>query len=233
MAVVSLKARAADTFTESSDTALASHSAEIGGQNWIPTAGQGWSVKGGLGRVVMTDANNYGSSTLTTGKLWNGWNMVYGGQYGGTSSAGCGPTVRHIYSGSNWYQTWYLAYMVQGASNTFSQIRLYRISGGGYTQLTTVSKSVTPPAYCKLQVSGSSPTSLSASMWATTEPNTWDTTTTDNTAGNQTTAEAPIGIYIESSAGGTVGSYIDEMVAQVNAGAATVRTQAVNRAAVF
>lgn len=188
--------RAWDTFTESSNTAIASHSPEVGGGGWV---GAGtWSVRGGTGYVSTTGASNL--ATMTNSRVGNG--SVVGTFDAGLVNTGPGPCIRGIIDGSTWNRRFYFAYC-QFTTNEFTvyQIRLYRVTAGSFTQLTSVNKTaVAFPIKCRIRASGSSATSLDARFWqaSAAEPLEWDTSTTENTAANQTTAQAPVGIYLES-----------------------------------
>lgn len=221
---MSRKVVAYDTFTESSDTDLTSHAAEIGGANWVVGGGT-WTVKGGLGYVSMSGANE--TVTLTSQKLYNGDTFGIGTT---PSTVGFGPTIRNIISGSTWNRHLYLAYAAPSTTaGSHRGIELYRRTAGAFTQLTVVTKALAGECQVRVVASGSSSTSLSARYWlsSATEPNTWDTTYSDNTASNQTTEPAPIGFYSEP------GHYTLEIIGSTTYPDPAVRSQAVNRSASF
>lgn len=226
---MALRAKAWDTFTESADTALASHSAEIGGVAWSPqtSGGKTWTVKANVG-YMENGGGGLATLAATDARVWNGSSWFSFNQ--SALNQGAAPTIRNIISGSTWNLYCYMAYC-QFTTNVAEiyQIRLYRVNNGALTQLSTANKTaVTLPVKCRIQATGSSPTALSARFWSATgtEPTGWDTTASDNTAGNQTAATAPVGMYME-------GGRLDEIQAVEGVPDPVVGLQSVKRAATW
>ena len=83
---------------------------------------------------------------------------------------------------------------------------LERVVGGTETTLQTVTAPMTyaPGAVVlvQLQVTGTSPTTLRSMAWlqGTTQPTTWQATTTDNTSGQQVAGAVELLVYLSGSA---------------------------------
>jgi hypothetical protein len=83
------------------------------------------------------------------------------------------------------------------------------------TTVTGVSLPVGTQLRVRLQVTGTSPTTLRARAWraGTTEPTTWTVTATDSTAGLQTTGAVGVTTYLSSAAPTAVVVSVDDVVA--------------------
>lgn len=151
---------------------------------------------------------------------------------GASGTGGVGPQCRAIGTRASKSGTSYLAYF--GVGNT-NNLAFYRSTSGSYVLVTSASKTITDPAYVRFRAIGSSPTTIQVRAWATSasEPDTWDISTTDNTASNQTATAAPVGLYMESQSA-SVYATVDEYVAVEMAGEPPIaRTRAVTRAATW
>ena len=200
-----------DTFTESSTVALTSHTAETGGT---------WSVWRYDGMELYVDgAGDYAYTANPDDATWHTNISKLGSVAVGDGYVQARVTLNATSGG--------VVARTVGTNNAYVAVednvvlgKLLRITAGAFTQLAT-GPAVASPRTVKLDVSGSSPTTLRVRAWDVTEGGTWDIDTSDNTAGNQA-ASGGVGIlangYNDSYGSGDQPTYIDSFSAITSVG---------------
>ena len=209
---------AQDSFTEpgSTNQTLVTHTAEVGGTWAVLAAFSGnlnlwqpgddwWAVSGSplyqLGSGVLGDGDVYVTCRSNTGPQMGVWARLVG--------------TNNVYLGS----------VDNGSEDSSPTIvtgaDIRRITAGAITVLASVYPHLDDQVRIRLQVSGSSPTSLKMRVWhvGDAEPGTWDISTSDNTAGNQA-ASGGFGIHGAQS-GYWGSSYGDDFLVTSGGGGAT------------
>ena len=189
-------------------------SADVGGPWNLGGPAARWSVSGGQGRVSLNGGNGYTaylpdvsstttevSGVVTTDKVPTG-----GGQY--VSVIG-----RRVSSSVDYRAK------IRMASNGQVAVWVTRNAAAGETVLTSatlpgVSYAAGDQLKVRLQVTGTSPTTLRVKIWKSTvtEPAAWSLTSTDSTAGFQVAGSIGMYAYLSSSStNGPVVYALDEL----------------------
>jgi rhamnogalacturonyl hydrolase YesR len=176
--------------------------ADLGGPWSLMGSASAFSVSGGTGRMLMPTAGSSFAAYL-------------GGVSSSDTQAQVGVGLDRVQTGGGTYVS------VIGrriSSNTDYRVKLRFIAGGAVIEtlervvagtevaLSTITAPVTytPGAVVQvqLQVTGTSPTTLRSMIWlrGTTQPTTWQLTTTDNTSGLQLPGAVELLVYLSGSA---------------------------------
>jgi rhamnogalacturonyl hydrolase YesR len=176
--------------------------ADLGGAWSLTGSASMFSVSGGAGRMVMAKAGSSFAAYL-------------GGVSSSDTQTQVGVSLDKVQTGGGTYVS------VIGrrfSSSSDYRVKLHFMAGGAVTEtlervvagtevaLTTITAPVTYTSGAvvdvQLQVTGTSPTTLRSMAWlkGTTQPATWQTTTTDNTSGLQVPGAVALLVYLSGSA---------------------------------
>ncbi len=176
--------------------------ADLGGPWSLTGSASAFSVTGATGRMVMPTAGSSFAAYL-------------GGVSSSDTQVQVGVSLNQVQTGGGTYVS------VIGrrfSSNTDYRVKLHFMAGGAVTEtlervvsgtevaLKTITAPVTytPGAVVdvELQVTGTSPTTLRSMIWlkGTTQPATWQLTTTDSTSGLQVPGAVALLVYLSGSA---------------------------------
>jgi rhamnogalacturonyl hydrolase YesR len=176
--------------------------ADVGGAWSLTGSASAFAVSGGTGRMVMPTAGSSFAAYL--GGVSSSDTQVQVGVGPDKAQTGGGTYVsvigRRLSSNTDYRVK--LRFMAGGAIVE----TLERVVSGAEVALTSLTAPVTytPGAVVsvQLQVTGTSPTTLRSMIWlrGTTQPTTWQLTTTDNTSGMQSPGGVALLVYLSGSA---------------------------------
>jgi PKD repeat protein len=175
--------------------------ADVGGAWTLGGAASAWSVSGGMGRLSLNTGQGYtayqssvnSSSTEVAGVVTSDKAPTGGGQYvsiiGRRVSATADYRAKFRMAAGGAVAVW-LTRNASGAETVLSSATLAGVSYQAGDQLRV-----------RLQVTGTAPTTVRVKLWenGTPEPASWNLTSTDNTAGFQTTGSAGLYAYLSST----------------------------------
>ena len=176
--------------------------ADLGGPWSLTGSASAFSVTGATGRMVMPTAGSSFAAYL-------------GGVSSSDTQVQVGVSLNQVQTGGG---TYVLVIGRRFSSNTDYRVKLHFMAGGAVTETLervvsgteTALKTVTAPVtytagavvQVQLQIIGTSPTTLRSMAWlrGTTQPTTWQATTTDNTSGLQVPGAVALLVYLSGSA---------------------------------
>lgn len=208
-----------DTFSRTVTNGLGT--ADSGGNWTLSGSAANFSVSGGLGRIQIATAGSGGGATLAAvSQLDTDLTMSVA-----TDKAATGGGVYISVRGRQVPNVGdYRAKLRLNANGTVGLSLSRANSAGPETSLqgevavTGLTYAVGDRLNVRLQVTGTSPTTIRARVWkvGTTEPTTWQRSVTDNTAGFQANGSIGITLYLSSSAtNAPIVVTVDDLVARI------------------
>lgn len=203
-----------DSFTEASDTTLASHNADTGGAGWTKHAASAgtMTVQGSSDRVRSdgSEGDYYHTATPGSANYYGQEDLVWV-----STNNYAGVIVRMDTSATTWYGAGY------DSGNT--RWELFKAVAGSFTTLGTSSASFTSGTHTiKLDVSGTG-----ATVSLTFYVDTVSTLTASDTDANRITATNKVGFYTASGAGN--GYQVDNLSGVDGTGGASTTLPVRNR----